>query len=170
MNQVTEKDKANAFLRWWTTKFPVQDFDQTVVPFLQESIRPKVGWLRAAREGLMQSSGRAAEKAGISRTAWTRIERAELQGKVTIASLAQMAEALDCELVYAIRPKKRVRFSEVIWQQLLGGALSHGWVRHAPSNNKHGAIAKIATLQLENTAFRRKKAWSLRKPKPIKPK
>jgi len=34
------------------------------------------------------------------------LERAEAEGKVTLASLRRAAQALDCELVYAVVPKE----------------------------------------------------------------
>jgi transcriptional regulator with XRE-family HTH domain len=165
MSTLSSQDKSKAFQRWWQTRFPVQNFDKAVVPFLTIDLQTDVkrGWLRAARQGTFKSTGQVAEAAGISRAAYSKFERKELEGKVTIETLERLAEALDCEFVYVIRPKKRRRFSEVIWAQLYAAAENHGWIRHAQAHQKGAAIAKIAKDKQTNTEFRRQMNWSVRK-------
>jgi len=46
-----------------------------------------------------------ARRAGLSPTAVASIERNEGKGSVRLESLVRMAEALDCELVYAVLPR-----------------------------------------------------------------
>jgi predicted DNA-binding mobile mystery protein A len=45
-----------------------------------------------------------AKRLGVSGAAVNKLEHAELDGGITIAKLAQVAAALDCNLVYAIVP------------------------------------------------------------------
>jgi predicted DNA-binding mobile mystery protein A len=67
--------------------------------------RPQRGWLRAIREALglkLQEVGRAAH---VSHQQIVLFEKAEAENRITLASLRRIADAMDCELVYAIVPK-----------------------------------------------------------------
>lgn len=46
-----------------------------------------------------------AERLGVSSAAVNKLEHAELHGGITIGKLGEVAEALDCTLVYALVPK-----------------------------------------------------------------
>jgi len=67
--------------------------------------RPQRGWLRAIREALglkLQEVGKAAH---VSHQQIVLFENAEAKDRITLASLRRIADAMDCELVYAIVPK-----------------------------------------------------------------
>lgn len=53
---------------------------------------------------MAHAPGVLAERLGISRVAVTKLEHAEVLGGITIAKLAEVAEALDCQIVYALVP------------------------------------------------------------------
>jgi len=67
--------------------------------------RPRSGWIRAIRGALGMSQAVLAERLGVSSAAVNKLEHAELHGGITIAKLAEVAEALDCTLIYALVPK-----------------------------------------------------------------
>jgi predicted DNA-binding mobile mystery protein A len=67
--------------------------------------RPHRGWLRAIREGLGLSLEDVAHKAKDTRQHIRRFELAEAADRISLQSLRRLAEAMDCELVYAIVPK-----------------------------------------------------------------
>ena len=67
--------------------------------------RPRAGWIRAIRGALGMSQAVLAERLGVSSAAVNKLEHAELHGGITIAKLAEVAEALDCTLIYALVPK-----------------------------------------------------------------
>jgi predicted DNA-binding mobile mystery protein A len=70
------------------------------------SPRPREGWLRTLRTGLGMSTGQLAQRLG-SRQPWVlQLEKAEVKGTVTLASLRKAADALGCDLVYALVPRK----------------------------------------------------------------
>jgi len=46
-----------------------------------------------------------AERAGVSKTAVASLERNEVRGTAQLDSLAKIADALDCDLVYAVVPR-----------------------------------------------------------------
>ena len=57
-----------------------------------------------------------ARKLKISTSAYSRLERSE--HKTSIRRLKAVAQAMDCELIYAIRPKSRTSFLRRLWPAL----------------------------------------------------
>ncbi len=164
MGQWKPQEYDLAYRIWRRATFPDSPFDLWLDPFNHPGIQPfKKGWLRAAREGLLISGEHASKLLGLkTRTGFGKLEKMELNGAITIETLQKAAEALGCELVYAIRPKSRQRFSQVIWAEVLPEAENHSWVHYAPKQMKGQALAKIAKDRTSNPKFRRKKNWKLR--------
>jgi len=69
---------------------------------------PARGWLRAVREAIGLSQGRIAERATIKRQSYSQFESAEAKGTISLGSLKRVAEAMDCDLVYYLVPRKPV--------------------------------------------------------------
>jgi predicted DNA-binding mobile mystery protein A len=65
---------------------------------------PVKGWIRAIREALGMSGRQLAQRLKVSQPRITRLEQDELTGSVTIKTMQQVAEALDCTFVYALVP------------------------------------------------------------------
>lgn len=89
--------------------------------------RPRSGWIRAIRGALGMSQAVLAERLGVSSAAVNKLERAELHGGITTGKLAEVANALDCTLVYALVPnstlERTVRTqARTVAAQLLGYA------------------------------------------------
>lgn len=72
---------------------------------MQPLIRPDRGWIRAIRESIGMTTGQFAKRLGVSQPRVTALERAEANEVVTLKTLRQAADALDCVLVYALVPK-----------------------------------------------------------------
>ena len=73
--------------------------------------RPTKGWLRAIRQALGLSLQDVAQRMGIKRQPYSEIEYREVTETVSLGVLSKAAEAMDCELVYFIVPKKNVAAS-----------------------------------------------------------
>lgn len=73
---------------------------------LSKSRIPRTGWLRAIRHALGMSSSQFAKRLDISQPRVLKLEKAEIDGSVTLASLRKAAEAMGCEFVYAIVPRE----------------------------------------------------------------
>jgi predicted DNA-binding mobile mystery protein A len=69
---------------------------------------PSGGWIRAAREALGLSGRLLAARLGITQASLNGFEKRELAGTASLASLRKIARAMDCDLVYAIVPRKPV--------------------------------------------------------------
>lgn len=67
--------------------------------------RPTYGWLRAVREALGLTLEAVGSKTGNSRMEIHAFEKSEARSRITLASLEKVADAMGCELVYAIIPK-----------------------------------------------------------------
>ena len=67
--------------------------------------RPNRGWIRALRDALGMSSADLARRMGISQQRVPAIERGEQDMTIKLDTLMRAADALDCELVYALVPR-----------------------------------------------------------------
>ena len=71
----------------------------------QLSARPKSGWVCAVRESLGMSASAFARRLGMTHAGVRKLESAEASDAITLASLRKLAQALDCELHYALVPR-----------------------------------------------------------------
>jgi predicted DNA-binding mobile mystery protein A len=71
----------------------------------KSEVRPQRGWLRAIRQALGLSLERVARTMNVSRSQVLLFEKSEAQDRISLHSLRRVAEAMGCELVYAIVPK-----------------------------------------------------------------
>jgi len=65
---------------------------------------PPKGWIRAIRNALGMSGQQLANRLGVNKQRVSRIEKDEIEGRVTINTLRKIANALDCEFVYGFVP------------------------------------------------------------------
>lgn len=81
--------------------------DKALTPFREALAqpRPPKGWVRAIRDALGMTSRQLAARMGLSQSTITGLEQGEEAETVTLKTLRQAAEALDCQLVYALVPK-----------------------------------------------------------------
>lgn len=70
---------------------------------------PRHGWLRAIRQALGLTTSRLATRVGVTRQAVVDIEQRETLGTVTLGTLRRAADALDCDVVYALVPRTGLR-------------------------------------------------------------
>ena len=68
--------------------------------------RPKVGWLRAIRNGLGMTTRQLAARVGVTQAAVMDAESAEARNDITLATLQRYATALGCVVVYVLRPRR----------------------------------------------------------------
>jgi predicted DNA-binding mobile mystery protein A len=73
---------------------------------------PPRGYIREIRNALEMSSYQLAKRMNISRSTASKLEASEVKGTITLKSLQAAANALDCQLVYAIIPN--TSFTDVL--------------------------------------------------------
>jgi len=66
---------------------------------------PAGGWISAVRQAIGMSVAQLAERLKISRTSVAKMEQREADGGITLDALRRAADALDCDVVYAIVPR-----------------------------------------------------------------
>ncbi len=69
---------------------------------------PPEGWLRTNRKALQMHAKLIMEKAGIKSSELYRIEKAELEGTLTINKLKETANAMGCDFYYAVVPRGKI--------------------------------------------------------------
>lgn len=69
-----------------------------------ELARPPRGWIRAIRDAYGMTTRQLAKRMGKSQPVIVEMEKGEARDSLTLSSLRQAAEALDCTLVYALVP------------------------------------------------------------------
>lgn len=70
------------------------------------SAKPAHGWIRAIRDALGMSTRQYAARLGVSQPQVVAYERGETEESIALGNLRRAAEALDCELVYALVPRR----------------------------------------------------------------
>jgi len=64
------------------------------------------GWLRTLRQTLEVPVEEIARRLGVSRREIFRLERSEAASSIQLDTLRRAAEAMDCELIYALTPRR----------------------------------------------------------------
>jgi predicted DNA-binding mobile mystery protein A len=85
----------------------LKQLDRALEPYraAREVPRPSKGWIRSIRQALGVSSGELARRLGTSRQLPLQLEKGEAEDRITLKSLRATANALDCDLVYALVPR-----------------------------------------------------------------
>ena len=88
----------------------IRQLDATLEPWRAlAGSRPARGWLRALRQALGMTTRQLAASVGVTQAAVMDAERAEARGDITLSTLRRYAEALDCELTYALVPRRPLK-------------------------------------------------------------
>lgn len=85
----------------------IRQLDEVLAHFtpLRHRPPPPNGWAKTIREALGISVRQMSRRAGLSRTSITSAEAGEARGTVQFDTLQGLADALDCDLVYALVPR-----------------------------------------------------------------
>lgn len=88
-------------------KLRVRQLEKSLAPFIaaKDSPRPTKGWLRAIREATGITVREMANRLRKSPSLAIQLENSEAEYRITLGSLRDAADALGCQLVYALVPK-----------------------------------------------------------------
>jgi predicted DNA-binding mobile mystery protein A len=88
-------------------KLQTYQLDRNLLPWLvlRGNPRPNLGWAKAIRQSLGMTASSFAKRLGMTQAGVSKLEKAEIEDKITLASLRKLAGALDCELHYALVPR-----------------------------------------------------------------
>ncbi len=90
-NNLKQRQLDSVLARWRSSELPS---------------RPPSGWIKAIREALGMPAAYLAKRLGIVPSSVSRLETSEADDTITLGSLRRAAEALGCELQYALVPKQ----------------------------------------------------------------
>ena len=126
-------------------------------------IRPSAGWVKAIRESLGMSGSALARKLGITPSSIAKLEKAEADEKITLASLRKLANALDCELQYSLVPRKSLE--EILGERAMTVAkerlrpISHSMSLENQSVDKSASDKQLELLAKEILDGPRRNLW-----------
>ena len=85
----------------------IVQLERALAPFLaaKETARPQKGWIRAIREATGITVRDLARRLHKAPSVAAHLEGSEAEYRITLASLRDAADALGCQLVYALVPK-----------------------------------------------------------------
>ena len=94
-------------------KLILKQLDDTLKIFypIRTMVAPPKGWIHAIRIGLGMSARQLGERMNVNRQRIDRIEQDEKQGRVTVNTLRNVAEAMDCEFVYGFVPRETLELT-----------------------------------------------------------
>lgn len=104
---------------------------------------PPSGWLKLIRQALGLTERQQAQRIGISASTLHKSEQAESDDRISLGQLRKLADALDCELVYAIVPRRPL--TQVVHDRARAIALEEvGGVAHSMSlEDQRPAAARV---------------------------
>jgi predicted DNA-binding mobile mystery protein A len=73
---------------------------------LRKISRPPHGWIRAVREALGMSAAVLADRLDVTPSAVIRLEQSEAADRARLETLRRAADALGCDLVYLLVPRR----------------------------------------------------------------
>ena|SRR5258708_21583791 len=83
----------------------LSQLDRGLIQTRSTPSRPASGWLASVREALGLTLAEIGKRVRATRQAIQQLEKAEANDRITLAALRRVAEAMGCELVYALVPK-----------------------------------------------------------------
>ncbi len=125
--------------------------------------RPPSGWLKVIREALGMTATYQAKVLGVTTSTVTRLETSEADDTISLGTLRRAAEALGCELQYALVPKKTLadtldaRATALARQQM--AAISHSMALEAKSTSRETVDAQTRALAESLLKGSRRTLW-----------
>jgi predicted DNA-binding mobile mystery protein A len=80
-------------------------------------VRPIYGWIKTIRNAVGLTSKQFAQRLGIAQSRVSAIERGEIEDSLTLKTLHEAANALNCRLVYFLVPEKTLE--ETVQEQAI---------------------------------------------------
>ncbi len=74
----------------------------------------KEGWVKSLRKVLGMTAWPLVKRLGVVRSRIVQLENAEKHGAITLRTLEKAAEAMSCELVYALIPKDGKTLEDIL--------------------------------------------------------
>lgn len=125
--------------------------------------RPPSGWLKAIREAMGMPATQLAKRLDVVASTVTRLEASEADDTISLATLRRAAEALGCELHYALVPKQSLagtlesRATALARQRM--AAVSHSMALEAQATSKNTLAKQTRSLAASLLNGSRRELW-----------
>ena len=125
--------------------------------------RPPSGWIKAIREALGMPAAHLAKRLGLVPSTVLRLETSEADDTITLASLRRTAEALDCELQYALVPRQSIaqiietQANKVARERM--AALAHTMALEAQATSKEAVDTQVQEMAESILKGSRRELW-----------
>ncbi len=125
--------------------------------------RPHSGWLKSIREALGMPANQLAKRLGVVTSTVTRLEASEADDTISLATLRRAAEALGCELHYALVPRQsladtlELRATHLADQRM--AAISHTMALEAQATSKKTVASQSRRLAETLLKGSRRELW-----------
>lgn len=87
----------------------VRQLDRRLIPIMQERATlhpPRRGWIKEIREALGMTAAQLAQRMQMGQSSLSEIEKSEAEGGTTLNTLRKAADALECDLIYVLVPRR----------------------------------------------------------------
>jgi predicted DNA-binding mobile mystery protein A len=125
--------------------------------------RPPKGWIRAIRDALGMTTTQLAKRLGVAHPRIVAIEKEETLGSLKISTLERVADALGCELVYALVPRQGLesmaKAQAIKKAQTLMYNAEHTMQLEAQSSSKEDNTRQLETLVQELLKASQARLW-----------
>ena len=142
-----------------------QQLDKTLSGYTvaKQISTPVKGWIRAIREALGMSGKQLASRLSVSQPRIPRLEQDEVSGVVSLKTMRQAAEAMDCVFVYAIVPRTSLEETVRVQARKVADALmrrvSHSMLLEAQNLSKEEQRASLDAAIEELVREMPKELW-----------
>jgi predicted DNA-binding mobile mystery protein A len=79
---------------------------------------PESGWIKTLRKTLAMPVEQLSQRLGVNLARVYKIEKAEMEGAITMRTLRKVADALGCEVVYCMVPKNNATLKSIIMKNI----------------------------------------------------
>ena len=126
---------------------------------------PRLGWLAEVRKALGMTTAQLGRRLNLTKQRVGALERAEVEGKVTLGSLKRAARALGCDLVYAVVPKESLevmveRRAQVVATEMVRRAAHSMWLERQGTSELE-ISAQIKDLAEKLKTGRSSRLWDM---------
>ena len=146
-------------------KLQLRQLDATLARWrsVEPPSRPPSGWLKAVREALGMPATHLAKRLGVVPSTVARLEISEADDTISLATLRRAAEAMGCELHYAVVPKQSL--ADTLDARAAGlaqarmGAIAHSMALEAQATSKDTVIRQTRALADNLLKGPRRELW-----------
>ncbi len=153
MKELTEEQLEIAFRCWFGT-YQHRHIDREIEKFF--GIEPRRNWLQEIRAAQHLTIAEVSRKMNIPHKSYQQLELSERARTITIASLRRAADAMNCELIYGLRPKTGQKIARHLWEKIVALYQGEHWVQTKPEHLKARALAATARNKLLDTKTKKK--------------